>query len=66
MEELPARPGDAARRYDVRSCPASVFIDADGISRGQFIRELSPEIMDDFVDALTADAVVLPSAGPPG
>ncbi|MBO8141701.1 MAG: redoxin domain-containing protein [Firmicutes bacterium] len=58
--------GDVAHRYDVWSYPTSVFIDADGIIRGRFIGELSPAMMDDFIDALTADAAVFPSSGPPG
>lgn len=37
MEGLPARRDEAARRYDVRSRPISVCIDAYGISRGEFI-----------------------------
>jgi len=52
--------GDVAHRYNVWSYPTSVFIDRDGIVRGRFIGELSPELMEEFVDAITGDPGALP------
>lgn len=52
--------GDVALRYGVWSYPTSVFIDKDGVVRGRFVGELSPELMEQFVDAITGDPGALP------
>lgn len=56
--------GDVALRYNVWSYPTSVFVDKDGIVRGRFIGELSPELMEQFVDAITGDPGALPVLDP--
>ncbi|MFO7311331.1 MAG: redoxin domain-containing protein [Bacillota bacterium] len=58
--------GDVALRYNVWSYPTSVFVDKDGIVRGRFIGELSPELMEQFVDAITRDPGALPILDPSG
>lgn len=52
--------GAVAHRYNVWSYPTSVFIDRDGVVRGRFIGELSPEMMEEFVDAITGEPGALP------
>ncbi|HEY8417565.1 MAG TPA: redoxin domain-containing protein [Limnochordales bacterium] len=58
--------GDVAHRYNVWSYPTSVFIDRDGVVRGRFVGELSPELMEAFVDAITGDPGALPIIDPEG
>jgi len=41
--------GIVNQRYGVWAYPTSVFVDRDGIVRGRFMGELSPELMDEFV-----------------
>ena len=45
--------GEVSSRYGVWSYPTSVFIDKDGIVRGRFVGELSYQMMEDFVDAIS-------------
>ena len=52
--------GEVAHRYNVWSYPTSVFIDRHGVVRGRFVGELSPELMEQFVDAITGDPGPLP------
>ena len=45
--------GEVSSRYGVWSYPTSVFIDKDGVVRGRFVGELSYQMMEDFVDAIS-------------
>lgn len=45
--------GAVNSRYGVWSYPTSVFVDRDGIVRGRFMGELSPQLMEEFIAAIT-------------
>lgn len=45
--------GAVNSRYGVWSYPTSVFVDRDGFVRGRFLGELSPELMEEFIDIIT-------------
>lgn len=45
--------GAVNSRYGVWSYPTSVFVDREGIVRGRFMGELSPRMMEEFIDIIT-------------
>lgn len=44
--------GDVNSRYGVWSYPTSLFLDTSGVVRGRFIGELTPQMMEDFIDVI--------------